>query len=191
MIKYFFILIISLSVFSNLVPAQSCENGAFGAPVLKLTKIAGSTGIIAGGRAGWIINKRFVLGAGYYILANDVSSDYLVQPDNQNLLIDFNYGGLEFEYLILYESTYNFSISMLFGSGGLNFYLKDKNTKFSNRNLLVWEPQLSFELKINDWLHADAGISYRMISSYLDVYDVTREDLQGITGTLTFKLGEY
>ncbi len=191
MIKYFFILIINLFVLSSLIPAQSCENGAFGAPVLKFTNIAGQTGLIAGGKAGWIINKRIVLGAGYYVLTNEVSSDYMVQPANQDLLIDFNYGGLEFEYLLLYESNYNLSLSMLLGSGGLNFYLKDNNTKFSNRNLLVWEPQISFEVKLNEWLHTDIGISYRMISSYTDVYNITREDLQGITGTLTVKLGEY
>ncbi len=115
----------------------------------------------------------------------------MVQPAGEELLVDFNYGGLEFEYLLFYESTYNLSLSMFLGSGGINFYLKDKNTKFSNRNLLVWEPQVSFEVKLNDWLHADAGISYRMISSYTDVYDVSRNDLQGVTGILTLKLGEY
>jgi hypothetical protein len=191
MIKYFLIFIISLSLIPPLTPAQTCDNGAFGAPVLKFTKIAGNTGIIVGGRAGWIINKRFVIGAGYYTLANEVSSDYMVPPDNKRLLLDLNYGGLEFEYLILYESTYNLSLSMLFGSGGLNFYLKDENKKFSNRNLLVWEPNISFEVKINEWLHADAGMSYRMISSYTDVYNISRNDLQGITGILTLKLGGY
>ncbi len=191
MVKYFLIILISLFTFSQFLQAQSCDNGAFGAPVLKFTKISGSSGIIAGGRAGWIINKRLVIGAGYYALANEVNSNYLIQPGNKDPLIDFSYGGLEFEYLLLYETTYNLSLSMLFGSGGLNFYLRENNTKFSNRNLLVWEPQISFEVKLNEWIHADAGISYRMISSYAEIYNVTREDLQGITGILTLKLGSY
>lgn len=191
MIKYFLILFISLFFIPPLSPAQTCDNGAFAAPVLKLTKIAGNTGLIVGGRAGWIINKRFVIGAGYYTLANEVNSNYVVLPDNKNLLIDLNYGGLEFEYLILYESTYNLSLSMLFGSGGLSFHLKDENKKFSDRNLLVWAPQISFEVKFNEWLHADVGISYRLISSYTDVYNISRNDLQGITGILSLKLGGY
>ena len=188
MVKYFFIALITLAEF---MPAQICDNGAFAAPVLKMTKIGGHTGLITGGRAGWIINKKIVLGAGYYILTNEVSSDYRVQPGNQDLLIDFNYGGLEFEYLVLYESTYNLSLSMFLGSGGITFYLKDKSKSFSYGNLLVWEPQISFEVKLNEWIHADAGISYRMISSYTEIYDVSRNDLQGITGILTLKLGGY
>ncbi len=190
MIKYFLILI-SLSAFSNLVPAQSCSNGAFAAPVLKLTKIGDHTGIIAGGRAGWIINKKIVVGAGYYTLANEVSSDYRVLPENQDLMIGFNYGGLEFEYLVLFESKFNLSLSMFLGSGGITFYLKDKSKSFSYGNLLVWEPQISFELKLNEWIHADAGISYRMISSYTEVYEVSWNDLNGIAGILTIKLGGY
>ena len=80
---------------------------------------------------------------------------------------------------------------MFLGSGGINFYVKDNSARFSNINLLVWEPQVNFEVKFNDWIHAAAGISYRMISSYTDIYDVSRNDLQGLTGILTLKLGEY
>lgn len=189
--KILVMLLVLTALYSSSAAAQSCENGAFAAPVLKYTSIAGQTGIIAGGRAGWIINKQIVLGAGYYTLANDVSSNYLVQPGNNDLLLDLTYGGLEFEYLILHESSYNMSLSILLGSGGLRFYLSDGNTKFSKTNLLIWEPQVSFEVRLNDWIHADAGISYRMISSYIDVYDVSRNDLTGLTGTLTFKLGAY
>ncbi len=189
--KKFFMLLVLTALYSSSAFSQSCDNGAFAAPVIKLTRIAGHTGIIAGGRAGWIINKRLVLGAGYYTLANEVSSNYLVQPGNKDLLLDLTYGGLEFEYLILHESLYNLSLSMLLGSGGLNFYLKDVSTKFSNQNLLIWEPQVSFEVKLNDWIHADAGISYRMISSFTDVYHVTGNDLTGITGILSLKLGAY
>jgi len=179
-------ILLSVSAF-----AQNWENGAFGAPVLKYTRLADQSALIVGGKGGWIINKRIVLGAGYYALTSDVSSDFTDEEYNQNLMLKFNYGGLEFEYLVLFESRYNLTINMLMAGGGLNFYLKDINKNFSARNLLVWEPQLNFEVELYKWFHADAGISYRMISGYTEVYNISKNDLQGITVLLILKLGEY
>jgi hypothetical protein len=186
-----YLLITGVMLLSAAAYTQDCENGAFGAPVFKYTRLAGEPALITGVNGGWIINKRIVLGAGYYVLTSNVSSDYTDTEYNQNLLLDFNYGGLQFEYLLLYESRYNVTLNMLLGGGGLSFYLNDINRKFSGRNLLVWEPQLNFEIELYEWLHADAGISYRMISAYKEVYGISENDLQGINILLTLKLGKY
>jgi hypothetical protein len=189
--KYFLIFITGLFVLSNYTSGQNFESGAFGAPVIKYTRLAGQPALIVGGKGGWIINKRIVLGAGYYSLTSNVNSNVSDPESNQNLLLDFNYGGLELEYLLFYASRYNVTIGMLLGSGGLNFHIQDMNKKFSNRNLLVWEPQLNFEAELFQWLHADAGISYRMISAYTELYNISADDLQGINVLLTFKFGRY
>jgi hypothetical protein len=189
--KYFLIFITGLFVLSNHTSGQNFESGAFGAPVIKYTRLAGQPALIVGGKGGWIINKRIVLGAGYYALTSNVNSNFTDPESNKNLLLDLNYGGLELEYLLLYESRYNVTIGMLLGSGGLNFHIQDVNKKFSNRNLLVWEPQLNFEAELFQWLHADAGISYRMISAYTELYNISADDLQGINVLLTFKFGGY
>ncbi len=186
-----FYLISALILLSISVPAQKCDNSAFGAPVFKYSSIAGKLALITGVKGGWIINKRFILGAGYYVLSSNVSSDFTDTEYNKNLLIDLNYGGLEFEYLLLYDSKYNMTINMLLAGGGLNFYLNDISKKFSYRNLLVWEPQVNFEIEILNWLHADAGVSYRLVSPYKDVYNISGDDLQGLNVILTLKLGKY
>ena len=188
--KYLFTILI-LIIYSVSSFPQSLESGAFGAPVFKYSKFVGQSALIAGVKAGWIINKRIVLGAGYYVLSSDVNSGFTDTHYSQNLLLDFNYGGLEFEYLLLYESKFNITVDMLLGSGGLSFHLKDINKGYSNRNLLVWEPGLNFETTIYEWLHADAGISYRMISSYIPVYDISKNDLEGMNFLLTLKFGSY
>ncbi len=187
--KYFLTAVLLL--LSASAPAQNCENGAFGGPLFKYTRLAGKPALITGVNGGWIINKRFVLGAGYYVVTSKVSTDFIDPEYNQNLLLDFNYGGLEFEYLFIYGSRYNLTINMLLASGGLSFYLDDISKKFSYRNPLVWEPRLNFEAELYDWLHADAGVSYRIISSYEDVYGVSKDDLQGINILLTLKFGKY
>jgi hypothetical protein len=187
----FLYLLTAVILLSAAAPAQSRESGAFGAPVFKYTRVAGKPALVTGVKGGWIINKRFVLGAGYYVLTSNVSSDFTDTEYNKNLLIDLKYGGLDFEYLMLYNSKYNLTINMLLAGGGLSFYLNNISKKFSYRNLLVWEPQINFEIELYKWLHADAGVSYRLVSSYEDIYNITKDDLQGLNIILTFKLGKY
>ena len=80
---------------------------------------------------------------------------------------------------------------MLLAGGGISFYLNDVNKKFAYSNLLVWEPQVNFEVELYDWFHADAGVSYRLISAYNEVYNISGNDLQGLNVILTLKLGKY
>lgn len=48
------------------------EHGGFGALVTKVTPIRGELGIMVGGYGGWLINHRFMIGAGGYGLSNNV-----------------------------------------------------------------------------------------------------------------------
>jgi len=184
-------LITSAVILSTSVFAQNTESGAYAAPVLKYTRLIGQPALITGGKGGWIINKRIALGAGYYVLTTDVNSHFTDDQSDQNLFVDINYGGLEFEYLVFPGNKFNLSFNILLGSGGLNFYLKNVTRKFSTRNLLVWEPQLNFEIELYEWLHTDLGLSYRLISAYKELYDISKNDLQGINILLIFKFGKY
>ena len=181
------ILIISTASFF----AQGFESGAFVSPVFKYTRFINQEALVIGGKGGWIINKKFVLGAGYYVLTSDVKTSYHDAQNHQDVMMNFNYGGLEFEYLFLYDSKFNISLDMLLGGGGESFYIQNNSKNYGTANLLKWEPQLSMEIELYTWLHADAGISYRMISSNYEIYNVSRNDLQGINVLLNFKIGEY
>lgn len=182
----FIILILSTTSFS-----QNFESGAFAAPVLKFTRLINQSSLLLGVKGGWIINKKIVLGAGYYASAGGVKTTYIDNQSNQNIMMNFNYGGLEFEYLLFDDTGFNISLDMFFGGGGQNFSIGNVNKNYGNASLLVWEPQLNLEYKLYDWLHTDAGISYRLISGNYVLYSVTRDDMQGIDILLTFKIGKY
>ena len=194
MIKFFYSTFIIFIISIGSLPAQSFESGAFGAPVIKYTRLANQPALMVGGKGGWIINKRFVLGAGVYALTSDVKTPYINEQNNQSVMFNFNYGGLEFEFLLLPQNKFNVTFDMLLAGGGLEFYAQNKNnnsTSYGSVDLLVWEPELNFEAEIYNWLHADAGISYRIISSYKEAYSVTKNDIQGLSFLLTFKFGAY
>jgi len=170
------------------------ENGAFGAPVLKYTSLAGQSSLIAGGKFGWIINKSFVLGGGIYSLVSQVKANSIDPISGQEFMLSFNYGGLEFEYVILADEPVHASIDMLCAGGGLSMNVKNLNvthSSFFGDDLLIWEPELNLEIQVVYWLHIDAGISYRLISSFDNYNGITKDDLQGLNGVITFKFGKY
>jgi len=173
------------------ISAQNLESGVFAAPVLKYTRLVNQPALIIGVKGCWIISKQLVLGAGYYALTSDVKSNYFDTQNNQDVLLNFNYGGLEFEYLLFNDPLFNLSLGMLTAGGGIEYYVPNRSKNYPYTNLLVWEPQINFEVKIFEWLHADTGLSYRIISDIYRLFNVTKNDMQGINILLTFKIGEY
>ena len=186
------LLILFLVIFCQ--PAFAQENGAFGAPVLIYTSLAGQSALLAGGRFGWIINKSFVVGGGIYSLVSQLKANSIDPISGQEFMIAFNFGGLEFEYVLLSDSPVHASFDMLFAGGGLSMNVPNRNvphTSYYGQDLLVWEPGINLETNIVDWLHIDAGVSYRIISSFDQYESVSKDDLQGLNGVLTFKFGAY
>ena len=71
------------------------ENGWDAGPTFNVGPIMDETGYFIGGKGGWIINHRFVLGAKGYILLNPVD-----HPGLQNIHVGFGCGGLLLEYMM-------------------------------------------------------------------------------------------
>lgn len=194
MIKRFYIAITFSFLVLGTTKAQGFESGAFGAPVIKYSKIVNQSALIIGGKWGWVINKRFSIGTGFYSLVTGVNTHYVDTQSGQTVLFKYNYGGLELEFLALKDSKFNVTIDMLLAGGGQNFYAEKNNnakTNFGTSDFLLWEPQIDFEYELYNWLHIDAGLSYRMISSYNKVFNVDKNELEGTTFLLNFKFGKY
>lgn len=185
----FLIIIISPDSFP-----QSFESGAFGAPVIRYTSIAGQNSLILGGRFGWIINKSIVLGGGFYGLTSVVHTGYKDIPSGQNVMLGFNFGGLELEYIFFPDAAVHFSLDMLMAGGGTYYSVADLNIphgSYFSQDLLVWEPSINLEFNLLSWFHSDVSFSYRMITSYPANYGIRKEDLAGPSFGLEFKFGKY
>jgi hypothetical protein len=178
---------------SPLLPQQN-DGGAFGAPVIKFTSIGGQNATLVGGRFGWVIDGSIVLGGGFYGLTSKVKTNVIDPVSGQDVLLGFNCGGLELEYIFFSDSKIHASLDMFFAGGGLTYSVHDKSvahTNYYSQDLLLWEPQANVEFEIADWFHLDAGVSYRIITSYDIVYGISKDDLKGISALLTFKFGRY
>ena len=174
--------------------SQNFESGTFGSPVFKYTSILKQNSLIIGGRFGWVINKSFVLGGGFYGLTGSVRTNYIDKKSGQNVRMGFNFGGLELEYISFSGKPVHVSIDMLFAGGGLYFSVADKSVphnSYFSQDLLVWEPSINLEINTLSWLKTDLNFSYRMITSFKGSYGITKEDLTGPAVGIAFKLGSF
>lgn len=188
------LLLLGLLLFSNPFYAQENNSGAFGAPVVKFSSLAGKDAVFTGGRFGWIINKSIVLGGGFYSLVNSVKTGQVDPVSGQDVRLGLNCGGLEFEYIFFPESKFRASVEMFFAGGGVTFSVPDKSvahTSYYSDDLLLWEPQVNVEYEIVDWLHIGTGVSYRIITGFDAANGIYRDDLKGLSALITFKFGRY
>jgi hypothetical protein len=191
--KVLIILLLFFSVPSFILPQQ----GAYIAPVLKFSSINGQGSNLLGLKGGWIINKRFIIGAEYYALNSNVKANWINPSNGISTLIKFTTGGLNFEYIFFHESVFSASAEMFMGGTGINI----QPSSFYGSDFLIWEPQLNANLDLNDWSHLSLGLSYRTTSA-LDIYhldgsgnlpslDLPINSLRGWTFNISFLLGMY
>jgi|YelNatPaOPRAMG01_1025707.scaffolds.fasta_scaffold00220_44 hypothetical protein len=179
--------------------SQQLDGGAFGAPVAKFGSIAGQSAIFAGGRFGWVIDSSIVLGGGIYALTSRVKTNITDPISGQNVMLGFNCGGVELEYIFFARSNVHFSVDMLFAGAGTTYSVINKDVSHSNyfsQNLLLWEPQLNIEFNVLYWFHIDTGVSFRICTSpgtetFYHTGGISLKDLSGASGLVTFKFGSF
>ncbi len=184
---------------SNQIYAQESSNGAFGEASVKITKIFGQNAILTGGRFGWVIDSSIVLGGGVYALASNVKTNIADPVSGQQVMLGFNCGGVELEYIFFPESKVHASIEMLFAGAGTTYGVSNKNVPHFNyfsQNLLLWEPGVNIEFNLVYWLHFDAGISYRICTtpgtlSFYNTGGISLKDLEGLSALVSFKFGSF
>ena len=176
---------------------MSAQNkySAFGAPSIKYASFLNQSALILGGKFGFVINDNIVIGGGFYGMINDVHTGFIDFPSGQNMVMNFNYGGLELEYIFLPGSLIHGSLEILLAGGGLYYAVSDNSLPHDNYaklNLLVYEPSFNIEYNALNWLRIVLNMSYRMITSYDFVsYGVNKKDLNGLSVGLILKLGNY
>ncbi len=154
---------------------QPVQNGPTGAPEIKFTQVGNQFGTLIGGYFGWLLDESFLIGiAGYW------------QVDG-NWDRSIGYGGLELGWYSQLGRSARFGLRGLVGAGtgtgtGLYTYpvygghhappcqttpcdgqFVTSEVVYSS-GFFVGEPQVSFILKVNDWLSVDASAGYRFVA---------------------------
>ena len=167
------------------------EHGGFGGPVVKLTEINGRTGILVGGRGGWIINHTFVLGGGGYGLASDIKAKEIGL--GTILYLDMGYGGLELEYVVNSPKLIHLSFHTLIGAGSIGYRERDDHFEWDDDSddiFFVAEPGANLMLNVTEFFRIGLGFSYRFING-VDLEGLSDSGLDGVSTNLTLKFGKF
>jgi hypothetical protein len=174
----------------TLLRSGEVTHGGFGGPVVKFSEVNGEFALFVGGRGGWIINSTVSIGGGGYGLVNQVPGKEVISGTFRNL--QMGYGGLEIELILASDRVVHATIFGLIGGGGLNYQGWDKwsNFDFSTDSFFAAELAMNAEINLTGFFRLTAGAGYRFISG-VDFGTLSNSDLDGFTGTLTFKFGSF
>ncbi|HBS87614.1 MAG: hypothetical protein A2W91_15230 [Bacteroidetes bacterium GWF2_38_335] len=178
----------------------SFTNGGYGSFDMKVSMVNKDAGLLLGGKGGWIINHRLVIGGAGFGLANTVSFTGTGDAGtNTDLTLDFGYGGLMFEYIIMPQNPFHLSVPFVLGAGGATIYEKDPGSLFSDQyygnalessGFIVLEPGVDLEINLIKFFRASLGVSYRYtIGSNMN--RISDNDLSGISVNMGFKFGLF
>lgn len=170
---------------------EEVEHGGFGGPVLKAGPVNGTTGAFFGGRGGWIVAHRFIIGGGGYGLVNAV--DALVPNATGDHRLNFGYGGLELEYISNWDRLMHWSVMVLVGAGGVGYRRSDAmggGDVGSMDDVFVVEPAVQANLNITKFFRISAGASYRYVSGVTSPA-TTNEKLSGPSAVVTLRFGKF
>ena len=154
------------------------SSGGYGAPELKVGPVNGETGLFVGGRGGWVIGHKFVLGgAGYGLTtSNTFMEDPIHKPigvgtdSTRTINLEMGYGGLLLEYILFPKNAVHLSFPLIIGAGGANLSAT-KYQDISNLNPNEWalydyvessgffllEPGMHLELNMAKFFRVSAG----------------------------------
>ncbi len=134
---------------------------AYGTPLGRITAIDGKFAVMTGGYGGVLFNKKLMLGAGGYSLANRIGVEGTTDHK-----WGMWYTGAVAEYVHHSDKLFHWSAGALIGGGGISDRTgrdKGRDIVHNSGGFFVAEPFVNVELNITSYLRLVAGGSYRQI----------------------------
>jgi hypothetical protein len=168
-------------------------HGGFGGPTMAYTRVNGEDALIMGGRGGWLINHRLVVGGGGWGVTNRVSvpAGAIANPGDHQLT--FGYGGFWTEYIVAPSRLVHGSIGTLIGAGGLTYHRfrgGDSTRDMESDVVFVLEPVAAVELNVVRFMRLALFGSYRLVRG-AELAALENSDVSGFAAGAMLKFGKF
>lgn len=185
---------------SNLAGGEMTAHGGYGAFGSRMSTIHGERAFFLGGRGGWIINHRLVLGGAGYGLVNEIGR--VTAPDGTERHLGMGYGGPMLGLILASDRLIHLTLDVVVGAGGAAWerfdddgddwedQLDDDDEDDYGSAFFVVEPSINLELNVAPFLRVSAGVGYRYVKG-LDMPCVKEDDLRGRTFGVALKFGHF
>jgi hypothetical protein len=174
--------------------APGAHHGGYGGPEMKLTSMVGEPALLVGGQAGWIIDRRLVIGGAGYGLASDHSPGAALERPEGPSRLNLGYGGVRAAWIIEPRRIVHASAALFVGAGGLSVVTHDLTTgRYDTHHaspFFALEPSLEVELNVARFVRVALIGSYRYLGD-------TRQpglhsvDLSGPAAALAIRFGSF
>lgn len=174
-------------------------SGYYAGPTFSVTNFADQVGLFVGGKGGWIVNRKFVVGASAALLVNTI--DFNLEVPTQTSLVDTTlvaslyYGGAELGYLRSPENLFHYSLWLQIGVGLIGF--KDyqcascgEQSDLDRDLFFIVEPRIDLNLNLTKMARVSLGMGWRYAYD-LELRSVSNEDFCGPIGLLAVRVGRY
>ena len=164
----------------------------YGGPAVTMTQLAGSTGLLVGGRAGWQVLENVALGGAGYGLATQVNMPPLADLGSGSHPITLGMGGLWFEYKLGARQRVHASLGTLVGGGTVGYRAQPpaRPQIYRSSTIFVLAPEVTVEVNATPWLRIALGAGYRDVHG-VDLEGLGNGDVSGPTASLIFSFGRF
>ncbi len=157
---------------------RALDHGGFGGPSLGAGQLLDGVVPLVGGRGGWIVDHRFVLGAALYALPRVGSWPTVEDADGNRERRGFWHGGLWLEYLLPARDRLHFSVGTMLGAS----YLERSDSQPGLLGVSA-EPTATAGITFTRFFRADLAVGYRVTP--------TLPELHGLTTSLLLRFGSF
>lgn len=152
---------------------------------------------LTGGKAAWIINHNFALGAGGYGLTYPVNREKFTGETYTGIETDtaFGFGGVLLEYYVWPEDVITIAPGIITGAGAIKYYdpnsPDDKNDEENGGDkFFVILPEINIYINVTEHVRIGAGISYRFVYG-IDQNNLTDKDIRGFSFSVSAAAGFF
>jgi hypothetical protein len=173
--------------------SRPIHSGGYGAPVVSYTRFADRDSVLMGGRGGWILNHRFVLGGGGFGLATPARQNAGALPEQADYQHTFGYGGLWLEYLVAPMNVVHGSVGTLIGAGGITYQRFRPEAlagDVETTSVFVLDPVAGVEVNVTTFLRIAVQAGYRVVRG-VDLASLGNAGASGFTLGGALKLGTF
>ncbi len=156
----------------------------------KITTIAGGSGLLVGGQAGWTLDPHVMLGfAGYGLASTMDAAELRATPSALHLA----YGGVRAAYVILPRVRFHVTLSTLAGLASVSTTTRDMSGAVDEGGgavVLALEPEVEAEMNLASMVRLALSGSYRYVApSGLAALDGVA--VSGLAGGIALKIGAF
>ncbi len=165
--------------------------GGFGGPMVRVTRIAGETALIAGGGGAAVLNRRFAIGGQGF--GGTTAADVIINGTPQRGEMDFGYGGLTLEVITRPSKLVHATFGVMIGGGAVSVWpdnLRPRNMTTTGDPFGAVEPQLGLELNLSRFARIGLNGGYRFTFGS-EIEGLVNKDLNGGSGTLLIRFGKF